>query len=171
MRYAVAMTIFFTLLMMSINLSYEVFKLKDSSQSIDSIYKEDPNLLFLLDPGSSFYQTYSIEAEPPYLPARKLAHFFVFGFLALLIYVLLPGETLWKRGWLAFISASIVGALDEMHQYYLVNRSGRLLDVVINLVGTLTFILLVTIGMLLFILGQKLIWILRRKEDAEKDIA
>nr|WP_276328202.1 VanZ family protein [Evansella clarkii] len=68
--------------------------------------------------------------------------FFAYGLLAVVIYCLIPWASLWQRGAAAVASSSITGALDEIHQYFLLNRSGRLLDIFINLAGSVTSVLL-----------------------------
>lgn len=70
--------------------------------------------------------------------------------LAVVIYCLIPWASLWQRGAAAVASSSITGALDEIHQYFLLNRSGRLLDIFINLSGSVTPVLLL-MGLVAFL--------------------
>lgn len=102
-----------------------------------SIYRKDINFNFFLNLDSSFYSIYSF-SNNGYLMIRKLGHFVGFGFLAAITFIMIPVKDLWSKGLIAVSSTILVGVIDEMHQHFLVNRSGRLLDVGINTAGILT---------------------------------
>ncbi|ARD48956.1 VanZ family protein [Sporosarcina sp. P37] len=71
---------------------------------------------------------------------RKAAHFFTFGFLALVIYWLLPkrnGRLLFAAG-LTFLLA----CTDELHQYFTGGRTATMQDVYLDTAGAVTFLLI-----------------------------
>ncbi|PYZ92688.1 hypothetical protein CR194_13595 [Salipaludibacillus keqinensis] len=107
--------------------------------SIRGIYKEDASPLFMFDPNSSFYYFYSF-AETPDLISRKFGHFIVFGLLASSFFLIVPLRHLPLRGVIAIICATSIGIIDEFHQYFLVARSGLVLDIVINFIGSTVFV-------------------------------
>ncbi len=112
-----------------------------------SVYKGESSPQFLFQPASSFYSIYTLVDGPADLLLRKAAHFFAYGLLAVVIYCLIPWASLWQRGAAAVASSD---ALDEIHQYFLLNRSGRLLDIFINLSGSVTSVLLL-MGLVTFL--------------------
>jgi VanZ family protein len=158
MRYVVLLiTIVLSLLMIGLSNGVEMIDRESSDDPIQSIYKEETSAFFFLDRNSSFYRIYSFNEDPPYLPLRKVGHFVVFGFLAGMVFLMLPIKPLWRRGLYAASSASLVGLIDEFHQHFLINRSGRILDVYINAAGSLVAVLLLMAIFILFKWGRSLI--------------
>lgn len=68
-------------------------------------------------------------------PWDKLAHAFVFAVLTVSI-GLASGLKGWRRLWLSFLIAVVVGALDEWHQMYLPGRSAGLDDLAADAIGS-----------------------------------
>ncbi|MCT8137680.1 VanZ family protein [Anaerobacillus sp. CMMVII] len=146
MRYVLPLIIVFSLLIITFSLMAQL-----DGAPIRSLYEEEASMLFFLDSTSSFYDVYSLKDNSSYFQMRKLGHFVAYGFLATVIYLLLiPIQKFLLRGLLAFGSASIIGLIDEVHQHFLVSRSGRILDVYINTAGSFTSVLLLGILIVLF---------------------
>jgi VanZ family protein len=110
--------------------------------SIGQIFKIQISPLFLLDTSSSFYHIYSIKGDFPYLAIRKIGHFFFYGFIAILLFRVGNRKSLQLNGILSVLLTICVGILDEVYQYFLIGRSGRLLDILIDAAGCSTFVLL-----------------------------
>ncbi|MCE7791718.1 VanZ family protein [Salipaludibacillus sp. CUR1] len=126
---------------------------------VQAVYKEEASLMFLADLESSFYAAYSLHNNFD-LQIRKAGHFVIYGAIALLIFFLTSVKNLWERGLSGAASSTFIGLIDEIHQYFLINRSGRLLDVYINATGSLTFVTVACVGYLIF-------WKLGIKKTAE----
>lgn len=172
MRCVVLLTIVLSLVIMGISTSVEMANTGTNDPSFRSVYKEGTSMLFFLDRNSSFYHFYSFTEDPPYLTPRKMGHFFAYGFLAAIIFLIIPIDRLWLRGVLASSSSSLIGFVDEVHQHFLLNRSGRILDVYINTVGSLISVLLLVVLCLLLKLVNKLITrIFIKNNDEQKKTA
>ena len=78
---------------------------------------------------------------PPLIPhADKVAHFIIYGILALLLYRALHGERKFRplaAVLLSVLLASAYGALDEFHQYFVPSRSMDILDWMADTLGAL----------------------------------
>lgn len=78
---------------------------------------------------------------------RKAAHFFIFGFLAVIIYSLLPKHAF------RIVTASIITLLfaiaDEYHQSLTGGRTPTSQDVMLDMAGAITFLVLLRILLLL----------------------
>lgn len=112
------------------------------NSSLNNIYKQDASPIF--QNNSSFYYQYSFH-DNPVLMARKFGHFILYGTLAAFIFIIVPIKQLWRRGIIAISLSSFIGLLDEVHQHFLINRSGRILDVYVNTAGSISFVLLTII--------------------------
>ncbi|WP_170885600.1 VanZ family protein [Bacillus alkalicellulosilyticus] len=66
---------------------------------------------------------------------RKAGHMVAFGLLALFCFLALKGNT--YRYILAWMLATIYGAVDEWHQSFIPARDGQFTDVLINSTGAL----------------------------------
>jgi len=110
--------------------------------SIYQIYKKQVSPLFLLDKSSSFYHIYSIKEDYPYLAIRKTGHFFFYGFIAISLFKVGKWKSLLVNGFFATILTICVGILDEVYQYFLLGRSGRMLDVLVDAAGCFIFVLI-----------------------------
>ncbi len=145
MRYAFLITIFISLAIIVGSTIIEVAETGVSQNLFGSIYHENTTAFFFLDTNSSFYDIYSFR-EAPYLLLRKIGHFLLYGFITGIIFLVLPVQALWLKVSLALTSSTFIGLIDEVHQHFLINRGGRLLDVYINAAGSLVsvFILAIT---------------------------
>ncbi|ARF15007.1 VanZ family protein [Sporosarcina ureae] len=74
---------------------------------------------------------------------RKAAHFFTFGFLALVIYWLLPKGK--ARLLLAALFTFALACADELHQYFTGGRTSTMQDVYLDTAGAVTFLLLLAL--------------------------
>lgn len=79
--------------------------------------------------------------EPPlwYVLERKSAHVFEYAVLAILAWrffaALYPREAFVRLALLTFSFATMYGALDEFHQFFVFGRGARLSDVAIDSLG------------------------------------
>lgn len=71
---------------------------------------------------------------------RKATHFLTFGFLALVIYWLLPKVR--GRLVLAALFTFILACADELHQYFTEGRTATMQDVYLDMAGAVTFLFL-----------------------------
>ncbi|WNF36661.1 VanZ family protein [Bacillaceae bacterium IKA-2] len=142
MRQVILLTAVIALLIIGMNTVVEMADTRMDEPSFRAIYKQDASILFFLDRNSSFYDFYSFKEELPSLTTRKISHFLAYGFLASIIFLIIPIDRLFLKGLLAFGSASLIGLIDEVHQHFIINRSGRILDVYINTAGSLVSVLL-----------------------------
>lgn len=91
--------------------------------------KEDVTLSSILEPGSRFYQPVHFSNKGEFL-ARKTAHITFFGLLTFLFYWNLPkkkGRYVWAVVWTGLFALT-----DEIHQAFILNRDGRLTDVLLD---------------------------------------
>ncbi|PIC68113.1 VanZ family protein [Sporosarcina sp. P21c] len=84
---------------------------------------------------------------------RKAAHFFTFGFLALVIYWLLPKSK--GRILLAALFTFLLACADELHQYFTGGRTATMQDVYLDTAGAVTFLFLLAIIRLAIHLRKK----------------
>jgi VanZ family protein len=71
---------------------------------------------------------------------RKLAHFFLFFLLEMLVYFSIRSIKY------SFIFVSLYAILDELHQYFVPGRSCELRDMIIDISGCILAIILITLG-------------------------
>ncbi|MEK3992229.1 VanZ family protein [Robertmurraya sp. FSL R5-0851] len=110
--------------------------------SINQIYKKQVSPLFLLETSGSFYHKYSIKEDFPYLAIRKTGHFFFYGLIAISLFRVGKWKNLLVNGFFATILTICVGILDEVYQYFLLGRSGRMLDVLVDAAGCFIFVVI-----------------------------
>jgi VanZ family protein len=152
MRHLFIVTIVISLSIITINTLIQM----GNVPSFEAVYTGETSVLFFLDANSSFYDLYSFREGSLSFLLRKLGHFVTYGFLAFVIFLTTPIDKLLLRGLLAISSASVIGLIDEIHQHFLMSRSGRLLDVYINSAGAIIFVLVtITIYVLLISLRIK----------------
>lgn len=156
MKYMICYVMVFSMFIMFLSVMKETSGVLNLSE-IQTIYNDNASLLFFLDKNSSFYSTYALSANSPDLLLRKTGHFFVYGFVAILIFVLLPKKSIIFRGAVSTITASIIGFVDEYHQYFLIGRSGLLQDVLINMIGSVVAICVLVLFLGVFALRRKLL--------------
>lgn len=113
--------------------------------------KEGVTIFSILHPSSDFYFIWGSEINKEFV-LRKLAHVTFFGLLAFLIYLNLPKRR--SRYLLSGIFTALFAFTDEVHQAFISERDGRLMDVMLDITsGIMT---------LLFI------YILKRKSQVKK---
>jgi VanZ family protein len=80
------------------------------------------------------------------LPIRKGAHMSEYAVFTLSVYIalLIDGVNHRRRRWAAFLIAVLLACSDELHQLFVPGRSGKLTDVVIDSIGSLIMIFLIT---------------------------
>ncbi|WP_169907537.1 VanZ family protein [Priestia abyssalis] len=101
--------------------------------------KEDVSLFSILEPGSRFYNPVELELDLEFL-ARKLVHLISFGLLAFLFYCNLRDRR--GRYMLAGLLTAIFAFTDEVHQAFILNRDGRLTDVILDTVSGVVVMLI-----------------------------
>jgi VanZ family protein len=111
-----------------------------------------------LDPAKSFtsdFYAYA-RANPIIIEfmLRKAAHITLFFFITLAFFMMLH-KLLKRPGWAvagAFLLGTLMSFLDEYHQSFIIDRSGNIVDVAINMIGVtmaaglLIFALVITSG-------------------------
>lgn len=98
-------------------------------------------LLRSLFPSLSFGVIHSIHVF-----IRKLAHFSEFGIFAVLVFgIFAVKKDYWKINWLIYSMVGVItlALLDEYHQAFVRNRNASLGDSLIDILGGLTFLLLI----------------------------
>ncbi len=68
---------------------------------------------------------------------RKLAHMFLYFMLYLLTYYIMYQFKIEKRKWLALLFCFFYAITDEIHQIFINERSGQIIDVLIDTSGAL----------------------------------
>ena len=89
-----------------------------------------------------FFRLYDLTYNQE-LVKRKAGHFFAYGFLSILVYWNMGISNIGKRTFFAWFMTSTFGVMDEIHQFFIMNRTGSVLDVAINSLGSLNFVLLI----------------------------
>ena len=74
---------------------------------------------------------------------RKSAHFFIFGFLSVAIYLILPKT--WLRTIIAAFITLLVAVGDEYHQSLTGGRTPSAQDVLLDMSGAVTFLIILRI--------------------------
>ncbi len=72
---------------------------------------------------------------------RKCAHLTEYFILGLLIYNLLSEFNVSYKSIIIFLSCLICASLDEIHQMFVFGRSGNIIDVLIDISGTIVFLI------------------------------
>lgn len=78
-------------------------------------------------------------------PLRKLTHFTVYLILSLLIYTCLRHTKIKRKRLLTIIICFIYALTDEYHQTFINGRTGLFSDVIIDTLGSATFIIILTL--------------------------
>ncbi|WP_377916286.1 VanZ family protein [Bacillus songklensis] len=91
--------------------------------------KENVNLSTIFQPGSRFYKPVPFEPAKEFI-ARKSAHITFFGLLTLLFFWNLPKRR--GRYALAVLLTGLFAFTDEIHQAFILDRDGRLTDVLLD---------------------------------------
>lgn len=115
---------------------------KSEVDFIEEIFNKQVSPLFLLDTSSAFYHIYSIKEDYPSLAIRKVGHFFFYGFIGISLFRVGKWQSILVNGFFATILTIFIGILDEVYQYFLLGRSGRMLDVLVDGAGCFIFVLI-----------------------------
>lgn len=127
---------FISVLIIGASYLVEYIRANQRVTAFQDLYHEDTYVLSLSKRDSPFYSRYSLADSSMLL--RKSGHFMVYGALTYIIFSLLTQGSLLGKAFTAFAGASLVGLVDEVHQLYLLDRSGRILDVLVNSLGSLS---------------------------------
>ena len=84
-----------------------------------------------------------INNDLTFIIIRKFAHFTEYLILGLLIYNLLKEFSLSKIILISFLLCILFASLDEIHQLFISERTGKLLDVLIDTLGSICCILII----------------------------
>ena len=76
---------------------------------------------------------------------RKSAHMFLYFVLAILIYMSISKGNSYRYYILAFVLSAMYACSDEIHQLFIVGRSGEIRDVLVDSTGALIGLLLIFI--------------------------
>lgn len=99
---------------------------------------EDWNVLNELKDGGIFYKTWSnFHYLEFYL--HKLGHFVFYGLLTLFVFW---KTTNLKTFFIKFILICLFAFLDEIHQLFIIGRSGRLMDVCLDITSVIVFLII-----------------------------
>lgn len=78
-------------------------------------------------------------------PVRKLAHFSIYFLLGMFVYGMFSCTKLKHKLLLSMIICVIYASLDETHQLFVYGRTGQVLDVLIDSVGSLISMLIIKV--------------------------
>lgn len=83
---------------------------------------------------------------------RKLAHFSVYTVLGMIVYtaVISSGISLKRKRLCSFAVCVLYAAIDEVHQYFIPDRSMRLRDVLIDSMGSLFGIIIISVIVIVY---------------------
>jgi len=71
-------------------------------------------------------------------PVRKLAHFTIYLILGVLVYLYIKEFNISNKFIISLLICVLYAISDEIHQLFIVGRSGKILDVLIDSLGSLT---------------------------------
>lgn len=78
-------------------------------------------------------------------PIRKLAHFSIYFLLGLVVYGLFLHTSLKYKFSLAILTCIVYALFDEIHQLFVLGRTGQVLDVFIDSMGSIIGMILIKI--------------------------
>lgn len=76
-------------------------------------------------------------------PVRKLAHFTIYLILGVLVYLYIKEFNISNKFIISLLICILYAISDEIHQLFIVGRSGKILDVLIDSLGSLTGIFII----------------------------
>ena len=76
-------------------------------------------------------------------PVRKLAHFTIYLILGVLVYLYIKEFNISNKFIVSLLICILYAISDEIHQLFIVGRSGKILDVLIDSLGSLTGIFVI----------------------------
>ncbi|WP_303967431.1 VanZ family protein [Sporosarcina ureae] len=152
MKKLLAFLIFTSLLIGLAISSSQTYEQQSLVSTLQEILPNEPGKTTLSTLEFSYWnRTISIEERGYYhfveFLIRKSTHFFVFGFLALVIYWLLPKRK--GRLLLAAFFTFLLACADELHQYFTGGRTATMQDVYLDMTGAIVFLLVLTCARLI----------------------
>ncbi len=105
---------------------------------------------FITNPEDRFYLPYTVVGKEAEFYLRKTGHVTVYALLCLVIFLNLNKFKMGYRLNFAWLLTTAVGIGDELNQYFIIGRDGRIMDVALNSTAGLFMLVLVVI----FILKQ-----------------
>ena len=76
-------------------------------------------------------------------PVRKLAHFTIYLILGVLVYLYIKEFNISNKFIISLLICILYAISDEIHKLFIVGRSGKILDVLIDSLGSLTGIFII----------------------------
>lgn len=122
--------------------------IQPESWSNETQYQKEIHLTEFLDKESRFYDGYFqykyaiFQASPDFF-AHKLSHILAYSFLTIFIYYSFKKRNRMFQTWFMI---SFIALLDEINQYFIIGRTGLLIDVVLDSISSM-----ITLMMILFI--------------------
>lgn len=100
------------------------------------------DLNFIKKEESNFYSFYNVE-DILYLDflLHKLGHIVFYGLLTILVYANLPINKC--KYLLSWIIVTLFAFTDEVHQYFVVGRSGRIIDTILDSLAAISVLFLI----------------------------
>lgn len=108
---------------------------------INSSQYEHVTLYDVFKKGSPFYQPWGGDRSIEFY-LHKLGHFTFYGSLAIFLFW---KSSSFKKTVLKLILIAGFAFLDEVHQFFIVGRSGRLMDVAFDIFSVICFLILISI--------------------------
>ena len=105
------------------------YNAKDSSKLSDKVLKSGASKII------SNKKTLKKVVNSLGLPIRKIAHFIEYMFLGILVYLVSLSFNL-TDPFMVLVICLILACLDEIHQFFVPDRTCRILDIIIDVLGT-----------------------------------
>jgi VanZ family protein len=115
--------------------------ISDISTWLNPASYENVTLYDVFKKESVFYSPWS-DARDLEFYLHKMSHFIFFGLLTLCLF---QGNKGIKKFVVKFVLICGFAFIDEIHQFFIVGRSGRLADVIFDIFGVMCFLFLITI--------------------------
>jgi VanZ family protein len=131
---------FFIVLVITYLSNIPNLKVLDIHTWFNPIHYEKVTLADVFKKGSVFYTPWEGHHESLDFYLHKLGHFLFYGFLSFFLFWKSSNQ---KRIFLKFILISGFALLDEIHQFFVVGRSGRLMDVCFDIICAIVFFVII----------------------------
>ncbi len=106
----------------------------------------------LINSGVVFYEkVFDKEVDNNYIvnkfnyPIRKLAHYSIYFLLGIFVYNVIYCMKVKYKSIIAFLICFLYASLDEFHQLFVSGRTGQFRDIVIDTLGALTAIIILSL--------------------------
>ena len=132
--------IILVILWMSLIFFFSNQKANDSTKLSDGLILKTVRIIEKIN-----HKTYSDEEilKKFVKPVRKLAHFTIYFILGILVYLLMKEYNIKNIIIISLLICIIYSITDEIHQLFVIGRTGKVLDVIIDSVGSYTGIILI----------------------------